>query len=141
MKSLPDDTHNNRIDPVSGWITTDQSGPDEAVVAADLYFFGFGHQYTSALKAFTGIAGPAPMPPRFTLGVWWSRYWPYTSEDLEDIARGYEQHAIPLDVLVSDMAWHCESLSFLLFSSVPIPAEHSTCPACCLPSDPCPTLH
>ena len=39
-------------------------------------------------------------PPRFTLGVWWSRYWPYTAEDLEDIARGYATHSIPLDVLV-----------------------------------------
>jgi alpha-glucosidase len=46
------------------------------------------------------------MPPRFTLGVWWSRYWPYTAEDLTEIARGYATHAIPLDVLVSDMAWH-----------------------------------
>jgi alpha-glucosidase (family GH31 glycosyl hydrolase) len=46
------------------------------------------------------------MPPRFTLGVWWSRYWPYTAEDLEDIAHGYSEHSIPLDVLVSDMAWH-----------------------------------
>jgi alpha-glucosidase len=44
------------------------------------------------------------MPPRFALGVWWSRYWPYTAEDLEDIARGYASHSIPLDVLVSDMA-------------------------------------
>ena len=35
-----------------------------------------------------------------------SRYWPYTAEDLLDIARGYAEHAVPLDVLVSDMAWH-----------------------------------
>ena len=98
---------------------------------------------TEALRL---ISGPAPVPPRFVLGVWWSRYWPYTAEDLEDIARGYHEHvsptpkhtqsttaahtphtphtltdvdacqptlsvvarvqSIPLDVLVSDMAWH-----------------------------------
>ena len=29
-----------------------------------------------------------------------------TAEDLEDIAQNYKVHSIPLDVLVSDMAWH-----------------------------------
>ena len=40
------------------------------------------------------------------LGAWWSRYWPYTAEELEDIAHGYWAHSIPLDMIVSDMAWH-----------------------------------
>ncbi len=29
-----------------------------------------------------------------------------TAEDLEAIAENYKIHSIPLDVLVSDMAWH-----------------------------------
>ena len=41
----------------------------------DLYFFGHGHDYKLALKEFTAIAGPIPMPPRYALGLWFSRYW------------------------------------------------------------------
>ena len=38
--------------------------------------------------------------------MWWSRYWPYTAEDLMDIAHAYAEHSLPIDTLVSDMAWH-----------------------------------
>ncbi len=98
-----EDSHRPRLDPSTQWVTPP---PPQSDKYTDLYFFGYGHRYKEALKAFTSIAGPAQMPPRFALGVWWSRYWPYTAEDLEDIARGYASHSIPLDVLVSDMAWH-----------------------------------
>ena len=107
-----DDTDNIRIDPDTRWLATVYSDGAMHTTAmavpknSDLYFFGFGREYKAALSAYTSIAGAAPRPPRFSLGVWWSRYWPYTAEDLEEIARGYAMHAIPLDVLVSDMAWH-----------------------------------
>lgn len=98
-----EDSHRPRLDPSTQWVSPP---PPQSDKYTDLYFFGHGHRYKEALKAFTSIAGAAQMPPRFALGVWWSRYWPYTAEDLNDIARGYASHAIPLDVLVSDMAWH-----------------------------------
>jgi hypothetical protein len=95
-----DDSLRPRLDPAAQWVTPPPPTGDNYT---DLYLFGFGHEYKAALQAFTSIAGAAAMPPRFALGVWWSRYWPYTAEDLLDIARGYASHAIPLDVLVSDM--------------------------------------
>ncbi len=70
--AIVDDSSNNRIDPTSDWIVADEASR----AYSDLYFFGFGTNYTAALRAFSSIAGSAPMPPRFTLGVWWSRYWP-----------------------------------------------------------------
>ncbi len=72
--AIIDDSSNNRIDPTTEWIVADEAPR----AYSDLYLFGFGHNYTAALRAFSSIAGPAPMPPRFTLGVWWSRYWPCT---------------------------------------------------------------
>ena len=125
-----DDSANDRVDS-TGWITPYNATGRNGSAYSDLYFFGYGHEYKSAMGAYRQIAGAAPTPPRFALGVWWSRYWPYvsshfstiffcptrflieiavnwiqTAEDLEDIARGYHEHSIPLDVLVSDMAWH-----------------------------------
>ena len=98
-----DDSLRPRLDPATQWVAPP---PPQSDRYTDLYFFGFGHEYKQALRAYTSVAGAAKAPPRFALGVWWSRYWPYTAEDLEDIARGYAEHSIPLDVLVSDMAWH-----------------------------------
>jgi len=74
--------------------------------AVDWYFFGYGHDYTRALGDFASISGPIPLPPRYTLGVWWSRYWRYTDNELKDIVGDFERHGVPLDVLVIDMDWH-----------------------------------
>lgn len=97
------DAENYAIDPETEWIVQRTSNVSST---QDYYFFGHGLNYMAALKDFQLVAGNVPSVPRFALGVWWSRYWPYTAEDLEDIATGYMTHGIPLDILVSDMAWH-----------------------------------
>ncbi len=72
----------------------------------DWYFFGYGTDYKSALKSLTAIGGSIPLPRRYTLGAWYSRYWPYTSEDYRQIYKEYSEHDFPLDVMVMDMDWH-----------------------------------
>ena len=46
----------------------------------DWYFMAYGHDYKSALKDFSVFAGKMPLPPRFTFGYWWSRYWAYSDK-------------------------------------------------------------
>ena len=72
----------------------------------DLYFFGYGHDYRKALGDFVRVAGRIPLPPRFAFGTWWSRYWAYSDQELDDLARGFRENDTPLDVLVIDMDWH-----------------------------------
>ena len=72
----------------------------------DWYFFGYGHDYKKALHDFTRVAGKIPLPPRFAFGVWWSRYWAYTDQELKQLVHEFEMHDVPLDVLVIDMDWH-----------------------------------
>ncbi len=72
----------------------------------DLYLFAYGHDYKQALYDYTRVAGKIALPPRFAFGIWWSRYWAYTDSELEELVRGFQQHDIPLDVLVIDMDWH-----------------------------------
>ncbi|EDQ87770.1 uncharacterized protein MONBRDRAFT_26892 [Monosiga brevicollis MX1] len=98
--ALYDDSGNWVINASTAWL---HSPPPNH---QDLYFFGHGRDYRRAVKDFTKVAGGVPSFPRFVLGVWWSRYWPYTAEDLMEIAEGYKSRSIPLDILVSDMAWH-----------------------------------
>jgi alpha-glucosidase (family GH31 glycosyl hydrolase) len=72
----------------------------------DLYFFGYGHDYKQALGDYVEVAGRIPLPPRFAFGVWWSRYWAYSDQELDELVRGFRENDTPLDVLVIDMDWH-----------------------------------
>ncbi|MFT4093210.1 MAG: glycoside hydrolase family 31 protein [Niabella sp.] len=74
--------------------------------AQDWYFMGYGSRYKQALYDFTLIAGKEPLPPRYTFGFWWSRYWSYSDNELRDVVQRFERYNIPLDVLVLDMDWH-----------------------------------
>ena len=87
-------------------LTTDwvQSRPKTA--GTDWYLFGYGDDYRAALKSLTAIGGPVPLPRKYALGVWYSRYWPFSSDDYRKIVREYGQHDFPLDNMVLDMDWH-----------------------------------
>ena len=72
----------------------------------DLYLFAYGHEYTKALKDYTRVAGEIPLPPKYTFGYWWSRYWQYSDNELRDLVETMRSLDIPLDVLIIDMDWH-----------------------------------
>lgn len=72
----------------------------------DWYFFGYGHDYKQALGDFTKVAGRIPLPPRFAFGAWWSRYWAYSDQELNELVNGFHENDVPLDVFVIDMDWH-----------------------------------
>ena len=69
--AVVDDSH-SLVFTADGWL--EQRAHHENL---DLYFFGYGHDYAGALREFTLVSGPAPLLPRWALGNWWSRYWPY----------------------------------------------------------------
>jgi len=72
----------------------------------DGFLFGYGHDYHSALRALARVSGEIPIPRRYTLGAWYSRWWPYTSDDYRTIVKEFHDHDFPLDTLVMDMDWH-----------------------------------
>lgn len=72
----------------------------------DWYFFGYGHNYHKALGDYIRVAGRIPLPPRFAFGIWWSRYWAYSDQELDELLHGFRENNLPLDVLVIDMDWH-----------------------------------
>ena len=72
----------------------------------DLYIFAYGHDYTAALADFTKVAGRIPLPPKYTFGYWWSRYFAYTDDQLLEIANELRSHEVPADVFIVDMDWH-----------------------------------
>ncbi|MCX6150610.1 MAG: DUF5110 domain-containing protein [Ignavibacteriales bacterium] len=72
----------------------------------DWYLFAYGNDFKAALKSFTKIGGEVPLPRKYSLGSWYSRYWPYSSDDYRQLVKEYEQYNFPLDIMVLDMDWH-----------------------------------
>ena len=83
-----------------GWIAPRKKG------IADLYFFGYGHDYKEALNDFYYLCGKTPMLPRYALGNWWSRYYKYTEESYLELMDEFKKRNLPFSVAVIDMDWH-----------------------------------
>ncbi|WP_250442987.1 glycoside hydrolase family 31 protein [Actinotalea sp. C106] len=77
-----------------------------AGTAHDLYVFAYGHDYHQALQAFYAVSGPTPVLPRFALGNWWSRYYPYTADGYRELIERFGAEGLPFSVSVIDMDWH-----------------------------------
>jgi alpha-glucosidase (family GH31 glycosyl hydrolase) len=74
--------------------------------AIDWYFLGYGHDYKGCLGDYIKVGGRVPMPPKYILGYWYSRYWAYTQNEFMQIVRDAENNDVPMDVLIMDMDWH-----------------------------------
>ncbi len=72
----------------------------------DVYFFGYGHDYTAAVQDYYRLTGVPGMLPAFALGNWWSRYHAYTDAEYLALMDSFRQHDVPLSVGIVDMDWH-----------------------------------
>ena len=72
----------------------------------DVYFFGYGHDYTAAVQDYYRLTGAPELLPAFALGNWWSRYHAYTDEEYLSLMDRFQQKDVPLSVGIVDMDWH-----------------------------------
>jgi len=72
----------------------------------DLYLFAYGHDFKGALRDFYHLTGPTPALPRYALGNWWSRFYPYTEATYLALMDRFAAEDVPLSVAVIDMNWH-----------------------------------
>lgn len=72
----------------------------------DLYLFYYGKDFRSALKDYQTLFGQVPMIPRYSLGLWYSRYPTLNQEDISSLVERFDDYQLPLDVMVLDLEWH-----------------------------------
>jgi alpha-glucosidase (family GH31 glycosyl hydrolase) len=72
----------------------------------DLYLLISGSDYKNALQDYQKITGTPGLLPRAFLGNWWSRYWEYTQQDLQQLVERFGREEIPLSTFIIDMDWH-----------------------------------
>ncbi len=77
--------------------------------ALDIYLLAYGHDYTTALRDYTRIAGKMPMPPAYVLGYWYSKFAPYSADDYRTMIRELGENDINIDVMILDVDWHWDA--------------------------------
>eukprot|EP00759_Apiculatamorpha_spiralis_P017137 PhF_6_TR23283/c0_g1_i3/m.32798 len=75
----------------------------------DLYLLAHGQQYKQALKDFIMLSGQVPLLPKYTTGVWFTRWFDYDAQDVRNVVEDFIMHDYPLDVFVFDMNWHTKN--------------------------------
>ena len=68
---------------VDGWLRP----RDTRSHVQDQYCFVYGNDYKAALADLGAIGGRVPMTRKYIHGVWYCRYWDYTSEEFLSIKR------------------------------------------------------
>ncbi|MCW2143963.1 ricin-type beta-trefoil lectin domain protein [Actinoplanes cyaneus] len=72
----------------------------------DGYFFGYGQNYKQALADLNALTGPAKLLPQTAYGVWFSRFWGYSTSDYQNtVLPAFRRNFTPLDWLVVDTDW------------------------------------
>ena len=73
---------------IDGWLAP----RDTKNHVQDQYCFVYGNDYRAALADLGAISGHVPMTRKYIHGVWYCRYWDYTSEEFLSIIDGYEEN-------------------------------------------------
>jgi len=95
-----DNSHRSRFD-------LGHAGQDAAIYEADGgvldYYFFAGPAMKQVVSRYTELTGRMPLPPLWALGHQQSRYSYYPASMVEEVARQYRAHDLPLDVLYLDI--------------------------------------
>lgn len=62
-------------------------------------------------EAYTGLTGRQPIPPRWALGNFASRFGYHSQREVEQLVKDYETNAIPLDAVILDLYWFGKTIT------------------------------
>ncbi len=99
--SLVDDSKNLLLDK-NYW----PAPRDRSLDYKDLYFYGYAQNYLTAIQDHQLVSGKPNLLPRWSLGNWWSRYWAYSADELNQLMDEFQSRKVPLSVCIVDMDWH-----------------------------------
>ncbi len=88
-----------------GWIESRKE------IYTDTYLFCYGDieknfDCKACLKDFYKLCGKVPLLPKYALGNWWSRFYPYTQDEYIELIKKFKADNIPFSVAVLDVDWH-----------------------------------
>jgi oligosaccharide 4-alpha-D-glucosyltransferase len=92
-----------------GWMDLGKSDPNimrfEAVSGRMSYLIFAGETYPELIKNYVEVTGKQPMPPRWALGNFASRFGYRTEQEVRDTVNKFIELDFPLDALILDLYW------------------------------------
>ena len=73
------------------------------VIAAD--------SWEELTEAYTGLTGRQPLPPRWALGNFASRFGYHSQKEVEQLVKDYDANAIALDAVILDLYWFGKTIT------------------------------
>ncbi len=78
---------------------------EREIKGIDIYVFVYDKNFGLCLKDYFELTGYPPLLPRYALGNWWSREYPYTEKEVVDLIETFKRKEIPISVLLMDSDW------------------------------------
>lgn len=101
----------------------------ETISGRKTYQVIVGDSWTDLVDNYTDLTGKQPMPPRWALGNFSSRFGYHTQKEVEETVQKFRDEQIPLDAVIIDIFWfgkdiqgHMGNLEFLK-DSFPNPTQ------------------
>ena len=73
-------------------------------------FIIFGDSYAQILQGFHSLTGKQPLPPRWVLGNFMSRFGYSSKQQVTEIAAAMQSNQIPVDAIIYDLFWFGDSI-------------------------------
>ncbi|WP_299596808.1 TIM-barrel domain-containing protein [uncultured Microbulbifer sp.] len=77
----------------------------EAVAGRSAYIVVAGESYPKLIENYVDVTGRQPMPPRWALGNFASRFGYRTEDQVRETVKAFREEDFPLDALVLDLYW------------------------------------
>ena len=82
----------------------------EAVAGRSAYVFVAGDSYPNLINNYVDVTGHQPMPPRWALGNFASRFGYHSEQEARNVVAQFKQADIPLDAIIFDLYWFGKDL-------------------------------
>jgi alpha-glucosidase (family GH31 glycosyl hydrolase) len=83
----------------------DNSLQYETISGRKTYQVIAGESWTDLIANYTDLTGKQPLPARWTLGNFSSRFGYHTQEEVEKTIRKFTEEKIPVDAIILDLYW------------------------------------
>lgn len=77
----------------------------EAVGGRTSYIVVAGESYPNLIEHYVTVTGKQPLPPRWALGSFASRFGYRSEQEVRDTVKLYQESGFPLDAIVLDLYW------------------------------------
>jgi len=97
----------NEHRPINHWIGTRETCTHQIAIQSNLidYYFFYGPDFKKILGAYTDLTGKPVMVPKWSFGVWISRWSYYSQGQVMQVAKLLREMKIPCDVIHIDAGW------------------------------------